>query len=450
MRVAARPSLRSTLFLALSFALAALGGALLLWLPWMHHGELSFLDALFTATSAVCVTGLTVVNTATAFTLAGKVVILVLIQLGGLGIMTFSTLFFVLMGRSVPVSESLSLKESFAPYPGVDLKPLLLTMVAYTFLTELLIAFLLWPALGEDLSREGLFHALFHAVSAFCNAGFSDLPRGLTSYRQAFYLPGLIALAILAGNTGFPIVFEVLQRLRFRGRKRWSLHTRLTLTVHGGLILLGGLLFLFFEKNRAFSGLSWSQKLVNAFFLSISARTAGFSLIDLSHFGEVSLYVLIFLMFIGACPGSTGGGIKTTTFGVLAAAVISRLRGYSQPTIFRRTIPQDMIFRALTLAALYTFTIYMAHFLLIFEAPSRTFALSGTEFLARLFEVVSALGTVGLSTGITPHLSPWAKGVLIGTMYVGRVGVLSLAILLTGLSSRPKEFYYPKEEVLLG
>ncbi|WP_210534569.1 TrkH family potassium uptake protein [Thermosulfurimonas marina] len=450
MRPLVRPPLRSTLYLAFSFAAAAAVGALFLWLPWMHRGKLSFLDALFTATSAVCVTGLTVVNTATTFTFGGKVVILTLIQLGGLGIMTFSTLFFVLMGRTVPVGESLTLKESFAPYPGVDLKPLLLTIVAYTLFTEALVTLLLWPAFGEGFSPEGFFHALFHAISAFCNAGFSDLPQGLSPYKEAFYLPAVIALAILAGNTGFPIVFEVFHRLVLRQRRRWSLHTRLTLTVHGGLILLGALLFLIFEGNRAFSGLSLPQKLLNAFFLSISSRTAGFSLVDLSRFGEVSLYVLIFLMFIGACPGSTGGGIKTTTFGVLASSVISRLRGYPQPTVFRRTIPQDLVFKALTLAALYAFTIYISQFLLILGAPSRAFAASGTEFLARLFESVSALGTVGLSTGITPQLSPWAKGVIIGTMYVGRVGVLSLAILLTGLSSRPKEFYYPKEEVLLG
>jgi len=446
MRPAVRPPLRSTLYLALSFAGAALAGAFLLWLPWMHRGGLSFLDALFTATSAVCVTGLTVVNTATAFTFWGKVVILALIQLGGLGIMTFSTLFFVLMGRAVPVGESLTLKESFAPYPGVDLKPLLLTIVAYTIFIETLVTLLLWPAFGV----EGFFHALFHAVSAFCNAGFSDIPEGLSPYRGAFYLPAVVALAILAGNTGFPVVFEVFQRLRLRERRKWSLHTRLTLSVHLGLILFGAVLLLLFESDRAFSGLSPAQKLLNALFLSISSRTAGFSLVDLSRFGEVSLYVLIFLMFIGACPGSTGGGIKTTTFGVLAASVISRLRGYQQPTVFRRTIPQDLVFKALTLAALYAFTIYVSQFLLILEAPARAFSLSGTEFLARLFEAVSALGTVGLSTGITPQLSPWSKGVIIGTMYVGRVGVLSLAILLAGLSARPKEFYYPKEEVLLG
>ncbi|MBX6422713.1 TrkH family potassium uptake protein [Thermosulfurimonas sp. F29] len=450
MKSANRPPLRSALYLALSFAVTALIGGILLWLPWMHGEKLSFLDALFTSTSAVCVTGLTVVNTATTFTLPGKLVILALIQLGGLGIMTFSTLFFILMGRSVPVIESLSLKESFAPYHGVHLGSLILTIVIYTLGTELVLTLLLIPAFWSSNPGEGLFHALFHAVSAFCNAGFSDLPAGLTSYSRNLYLPTVIALAILAGNTGFPIVFEAVQRLRSRGIRKWSLHTRLTLTTHLILILMGGLLFLIFEKNRAFTGLSLPEKILNAFFLSVSARTAGFNLIDLSRFGEVSLYVLIFLMFVGACPGSTGGGVKTTTFGVLVASVWSRLRGYSRATVFRRTIPQDIVFKALTLVSLYAFTIFLAQFLLILSAPGHTFASSGTEFLARLFETVSALGTVGLSTGITPQLSPWSKVVLIFTMYAGRVGVLSLAVLLTGLSSRPKEFYYPKEEVLLG
>ncbi len=446
-----KSSSRPTLYLVGSFGLASLLGALLLSLPGMHRGPLSFLEALFTSTSAVCVTGLTVVDTATAFTRAGQIVILLLIQIGGLGIMTFATLFFLLLGRPVPLGESLVLKESFAPYTGVRLRPLLMTMMIYTITVEGITALLLLPVFLPDQSlSEAFFQAFFHAVSAFCNAGFSTLPEGLLPYQKTLYLPTVIALAILAGNSGFPVIFEVSQKLRHYRSRNWSLHLKLTLSVHVGLIFLGAMAFLWFERDGALASLNGSYRLTNALFLSLSARTAGFTLLDLSRLSEASLFCLLFLMFVGACPGSTGGGLKTTTVGVLLASILGRLRGYSRSTIFRRSLPTEQVYRALTLTAFYAFVLGTVQFLLITTLPHRPFNAMGSVFLARLVEATSALGTVGLSTGLTPSLSAFEKGVLIGTMFVGRVGVLSLTMLLSRLSSHPKEFYYPKEEVLLG
>ncbi|HIE32963.1 MAG TPA: hypothetical protein EYP81_02800 [Thermodesulfobacteriaceae bacterium] len=446
-----RPPIRSTFYLVFSFAIASLLGSLLLVLPGMHRGHLSFLDALFTSTSAVCVTGLTVVDTAETFTLPGKIVLLALIQVGGLGIMTFSTLFFLLFGRAVPIEESLALKESFAPYQGVRLKPLLLTIISYTLIIEAVVTILLLLGFMPLFPpSSALFHAAFHAVSAFCNAGFSDLPDGLLAYSRNYYLPGIIMLAVLAGNTGFPIIFETVNRIRSRRPRSWSLHLKLTLSIHLGLILMGGFFFFWFERAGAFQNLPLPSKLMNALFLSVSTRTAGFNLIDLTAFSEASLYLLISLMFVGACPGSTGGGVKTTTLGVLLASVVSRLRGFPRTMAFKRTIPEELLHKALTLVTLYALVIFAAQFLLVSSLPHRPFSDLGSDFLARLFEVTSALGTVGLSTGLTPELSNFEKLVIIGTMFIGRVGVLSLAILLTGLSAGHKEFYYPKEEVLLG
>ncbi|HFC96991.1 MAG TPA: hypothetical protein ENJ40_00845 [Thermosulfurimonas dismutans] len=442
--------LKPTLYLVSSFAGAIILGTILLSLPWMHHDELALIDALFTATSAVCVTGLTVVDTASAFTLPGKVVIMILIQLGGLGVMTFYSMFFLLRGRRIPIEERLILRESFWGRRGGRLSSLILTILFYTMVVEFLVTLLLFPFLARYYSwPSALFHALFHAVSAFCNAGFSDLPGGLVPFARSYFFPLILMLAILAGNTGFPIVFEGVHRFRQKNRS-WSLHFKLTLLIHLLLVLIGALIFLWLENGGALREFPAPLRVLQAVFLSVTPRTAGFSFVDIRYLSVPSLYFLLFLMLVGACPGSTGGGIKTTTFGVLAATVWSRLRGFSRTSVFGRTIPDSQVTKALTLVGLYLLVIFTAQFFLISLPPHRPFLNSGSEFLAHLFEVFSALGTVGLSTGITPHLSTPAKGVLILTMFTGRVGVLSLAMLLSGLPARSKTFYYAQEEVLLG
>ncbi len=434
-----------------SFALADLIGALVLWLPFCHHQPLSFINALFTSTSAICVTGLTVVNTATDFTRLGQLVILVLMQLGGLGVMTFSVLIALGFKHSWSFSSRLSLQESFLPHFTPDPRSLLFTIFVYTFLSEGLIAWGLFLCFLKDRLglSEAFFQAIFHAVSAFCNAGFSTFPQGLVAYQKAYAVPILIMIAILLGNTGFPIVYELWTFIR---KKRWrfSLHFRLTLGTHLLLVVLGAVAFLWFDRQGLMAGLSWPMKILTAVFHSVSARTAGFNTFDIARFSEHSIYVFIALMFIGACPGSTGGGIKTTTLAVLWFTALSRLRGFQQTVALKRTIPTELVGKAVTLMMISLLVIMTFHFCLTLTEPNLPFYLSRHEFLAALFEVVSALGTVGLSTGLTPHLTLWGKICIILAMFSGRVGLLSLVSFLSEAGKEPRPYRYAEEKVMVG
>ncbi len=432
-----------------SFAITDLLGALLLILPCSHKGHLSLIDAIFTSTSAICVTGLTVVNTALKFSRFGQTIILLLIQLGGLGVMTFSMLFTLGLKRSLSFSSRLAIQESFLPYGLPDPKILIFIIFLFTFLAEGLVALGLFICfLGHHFSlKNALFHAIFHAVSAFCNAGFSTLPNGLVTFNQAYSIPIIIMMAIILGNTGFPVVYELIT---YPKRKRFSLHLRLTLSVHLLLILLGSIAFLWFERRGFMISLPWSLKILTALFHSVSARTAGFNTYDITRFSEHSIYVFLVLMFIGACPGSTGGGIKTTTIAVLWFTALSRLKGFQQTVAFKRTIPQSLVTKAVTLVMLSLLVIMLFHFLLTLGEPNLPFSLSQHEFISTLFEVISALGTVGLSTGLTSTLNLWGKICIILAMFVGRVGLLSLLSFLSQVSKEPRPYKYAKEEVMIG
>ncbi|OAG27403.1 TrkH family potassium uptake protein [Thermodesulfatator autotrophicus] len=434
-----------------SFALADFIGALLLWLPISHSKELSFIDALFTSTSAICVTGLTVANTALDFTKAGQFIILVLMQLGGLGVMTFSVFIALGIKQSLSFSSRLSLQESFLPHFTPEPRRLLLTIFVYTFTAEALIALgLLLCFLGQGLKiKNAFFQAVFHAVSAFCNAGFSTFKDGLIDFQKNYLVLMLITLAIFLGNVGFPIVYELLSLLKEK-RRRLSLHFRLTVYTHIVLIVFGALAFLLFEKNGVLANFSWPLKIVTAVFHSVSARTAGFNSINIALFSEHSIYVFLILMVIGACPGSTGGGIKTTTLAVLSCTVWSRLRGFPQAVVFKRAIPVDQVGKAITLVFIYLLAIMVFHFFLTFTEPNVPFYKSKHEFLGALFEVVSALGTVGLSTGVTSQLNLWGKICIIMAMFIGRVGLLSLISFLSEVGHEPRPYKYPKERVMVG
>ncbi len=432
-----------------SFALADLVGAFLLWFPWMHRGSLSFLDALFTSTSAVCVTGLTVVNTAVAFTRLGQFVILGLIQLGGLGVMTFSVLIALGLRKGLSLKNRLIVQEVFLPYRVGELKDLVLTIFIYTLLSEGIMAlFLFFDFVLRFPFFEALFHATFHAVSAFCNAGFSTFKEGLILYQGQFYVPLVIMIGILLGNTGFPIIYELVEHLK-GAKQKFSLHLKLTLLTHFLLVLMGVFVLLCLEWNGAFAPFSTPEKIFTALFHSVSARTAGFNTVDLTKFSEHGLYFLVLLMFVGACPGSTGGGIKTTTVAVMWAAAFSRFRGYYRTILFKRTIPDLQVSKAMVLFITAMTVIVVFHFVLTFSVPTVPFYQAHGEFLGTLFETVSAFGTVGLSTGLTPNLDPLGKGVIIISMFFGRVGLLSLVSLLAQVKG-PKPFHYASEEVMIG
>ncbi|WP_456433092.1 TrkH family potassium uptake protein [Thermosulfuriphilus sp.] len=435
----------------LGFGLVDLLGTVLLYFPPMHQRPLSLIDALFTATSALCVTGLTVTNTAETFTSLGKSVILILMQVGGLGVMTFSVLLAYTLGRPVRLSDRVVVQESFLHRRVPDLRYLIGVILIFTMIVESVAAVGLGLFFLRDFPAGKAFaHGIFHAVSAFCNAGFSSLPQGLIPYRDDWAISGIVMVTILLGNTGFAVIYELVDRLLRPRSGPFSVHFRLTVGTHFFLIILGGLGLLYFERSGLLGQLPESSKILVAAFHSISARTAGFNTVDIAGLTEDSLYLLLLLMFIGACPGSTGGGLKTTTVAVLWFTALSRLRGFPRTVIFRRSIPESTVQRALTLFVIMVVVALGAHLILMIIGPNLPFSESRSQFLAYLFETISALGTVGLSVGLTPHLGTSGKILIIMVMFIGRVGLLSVLSVLARVTTRPRPYYYAEENLMVG
>ena len=444
------------MILAGSFALVIAAGTLLLSLPFAHSGEpVSLLDALFTSTSAVCVTGLTVVDTGSGFSPAGQTVVLALIQVGGLGLMTFAVFVGVALGRKVAFTDRMVIQDSMHHTPKSGVRRLVRYVLAFTLATEAAGAALLWLRFrGQYPAGAAVWHSVFHSVSAFCNAGFGLLTDNLVRYRGDVLVNLVITGLIIVGGLGFLVNMELWDqvRLRLRGRRAPlpTLHARLALTVTGALLLGGTAAFLALEWGNVLRGLPVGERVLAAWFQSVTPRTAGFNTIDFGRVSSDTLFLTIFLMFVGASPGSTGGGIKTTTFGLLVALVVARWRGQGRATVFHRTIPHAVMDRALTLALLAWALVSLAIGLLVAtETRGVPFGAAEPRFVALMFEAVSAFGTVGLSTGITPSLSAAGKLVLVALMYAGRVGPLTL-VLAVGPRHERGRFRYAEENVMVG
>jgi trk system potassium uptake protein TrkH len=442
--------------LAASFALVIAVGTLLLSLPLAHGGEpVSFIDALFTSTSAVCVTGLTVVDIGTRFSPAGQAVILALIQVGGLGLMTFAVFVGVLLGRKVAFTDRMVIQDSMHHTPKAGVRRLVRYVLAFTLATEAAGAALLWLRFrGQFPSGEAVWQSVFHSVSAFCNAGFGLLTDNLVRYRGDVLVNLAVTGLIVVGGLGFLVNMELWDqaRLRLRGLRAplLTLHARLALTVTAALLLGGTVAFLFLEWGNVLRDLPPGERVLAAWFQSVTPRTAGFNTIDYGRVSSDTLFFTIFLMFVGASPGSTGGGIKTTTFGLLVALVVARWRGRGRATIFHRTIPHAVMDRALTLALLAWALVSLAVGVLVAtETHGVPAGDAAPSFVALMFEAVSAFGTVGLSTGITASLSGAGKLVLAALMYVGRVGPLTL-VLAVGPRPGRGRFRYAEENVMVG
>jgi trk system potassium uptake protein TrkH len=432
------------------------GGTLLLALPLARAGEpVSLLDALFTATSAVCVTGLTVVDTGTRFSPAGQAVVLALIQVGGLGLMTFAVFAGVVLGRRVAFTDRMVIQDSMHHTPKAGVRRLVRYVVGFTLATEATGALLLWLRFrGQFPAGEAVWQSVFHSVSAFCNAGFGLLPDNLVPYRGDLLVNLAVTGLIVVGGLGFLVNMELRDQaaLRLRGRHAplLSLHARLVLVVTAALLAGGALVILFLEWDNTLSGLPLGERLLASWFQSVTPRTAGFNTIDFGRVSSDTLFFVIFLMFVGASPGSTGGGIKTTTFGLLFALVVARWRGRGRATVFSRTIPHAVMDRALLLALLAWALVSLAIGLLVLtETHGTPFGEAEPRFVALMFEAVSAFGTVGLSTGVTPSLSGAGKLVLIALMFVGRVGPLTL-VLAVGPRQERGRFRYAEENVMVG
>ncbi|MBN2038095.1 MAG: hypothetical protein JW768_15245 [Chitinispirillaceae bacterium] len=433
--------------LMLSFFIVILCGSLLLMLPRATHPDqpISYINALFTAASATCVTGLTVVDTATYFTRFGQLIILCLIQIGGLGIMTLSSFLVIFFGKGIGVRERVVLQEMLSVEKFGLIVTTLRTIVVVTFGIEAVGALLLmlsWSGEGWPLGKL-VYTSVFHAISGFCNAGFSTFSDSICSFSDNTGVLMSLSLVIVLGGIGFMVMKDLGDMLLafFKRQKRpyhLKIQTRVVLIISLFLILFGAVAF--YLLDGVFND---EIDLKNALFMSIATRTSGFSSVDFFHFGVPTLLVFMFLMIIGGSPGSTGGGIKTTTLAVLLRSVVTVISGQNRIILFRRTIPFLVLNRALVV-----FTFAISALALV------TFLLTLTEnapFINIFFEATSAFATVGLSCGLSPDLSFAGKCIVVVTMFVGRIGTITLAFAITAQSEQgTNRIEYPTESIMIG
>jgi len=438
-----------------SFLLAIALGAGLLKLPAATRaGWIPWIDALFTATSAVCVTGLAVVDTGTYFTHFGQLTILGLIQIGGLGVMTISVALFRWLGRSVSFRQRMIMQDLFAHTPRGDILNLVKSVVGFTLGAEILGAALLairfWPEMPPG---RAVYAAVFHAVSAFCNAGFALYPDSLVRFGGDLPVNAVMGALIVLGGIGFPVLYDLQHWLRHRRarRARLAVHTRVVLVTTLLLIVAGALMFACLEREALAAAPTSRERWLAPLFQSITCRTAGFNTVDIASLQEATLALMILLMFVGASPGSCGGGVKTTTLALMTLFTVSRIRRLRRVNIFRKSIPLEPVTRSVSLLLVALGVIALVLFLLLVgdTVAGREAACQRGLFLGYLFETVSAFGTVGLSLGITPALSAWGKSWIVLTMIVGRVGVLTFAYIIVGAGTA-NGVAYAEENLMIG
>ena len=436
---------------ALSFIILILSGALLFMLPIStQNGEgLTFLDALFTSTSASCVTGLTVIDVGNQLSWFGKMVLIGLIQIGGLGIMTMTTVVMVIAGRKVSLRERLFLQESMNQTEISGVVRIALNVIKYTLAIEFLFGSVMAAhfVLAEDMGWLGVVYGYWHSVSAFCNAGFDLMGdyKSLIDYSGDVLINVCIMLLITLGGLGFTVLEDIKRGLK-KGIKwsRFALHTKIVLLTTLGLNIIGTLLIWAFEANNPYTmgTMPAGEAFLASLFQTVSARTAGFNTVDLAYLHDSSMLILIIWMFIGAGSGSTGGGIKMTTFVVLMASVWNMLLGKRDVVMFGRRIEEKTVDKSFVITVLCLLWVVFAVMVLV--------VLSNGEhsFIQILFEVMSGFGTVGLGIGITPGWEPLGKWILILTMYIGRIGILTFA--LSFLQSGTDKIRFPSEHVSIG
>ena len=442
------PQLFAGSFLVLILA----GMAGLKVLPGLYvDEELGWTDALFTSASAVCVTGLIVVDTATYFTAAGQAFLLLLIQLGGLGVITFTSVILVAFGLRISLRQE-DVSRNAAAKPEIDPLRLARSILLFTFGIEAAGAALLYvvwvPALGY---RGAVWPAVFHAISAFCNAGFSVFSDSLVGFHRHAAALVVVMMLIVTGGIGFLTLEELYQlRVARRARKsfRLSVHSRLVLLTTAVLVLGGWILLCSFEWRGVLAGMPLGPKLLNALFMSVTARTAGFNTVDYAATAPSANFLTILLMAIGGSPGSTAGGFKTTTLALLGLVTIRRLRGDTVIHVSGRSMPEENVQRAISLFVASFGLIAIAVFLFTIT-ESALLGASSHQFLSLMFEAVSAFNTVGLSMGATPELSPAGRLLTTALMYLGRVGPLTLAAALAR-RKRAHRYRYAYEEVAIG
>jgi trk system potassium uptake protein TrkH len=418
-------------------------GTLLLMLPGAttQNGSMNFINALFTATSATCVTGLIVVNTASAFTVFGQIVIMILIQVGGLGIMTMSTLVAFIIGKKITLKERLIIQEDLNQFKISGLVRLIRYVIGFTFLFEGVGALIMFIRLLKDYDGlRAMYLAVFHAVSAFNNAGFDLFGNSLESFTGDITINFVVMILIIIGGIGFGVITEIFNFNKF---KHFSLQSKIVITISIVLIIFGMIVIFGFEYTNpdTMGNLKFGDKVLSSLFLSVTPRTAGFNTVPTGSLRTSTLFFIIILMFIGASPGSTGGGIKTTTFGVMGVTLWNLVIGKKDMEIFNRQLEKEVIYKAIAITMI-------SSFLIVLVTTILTITESGT-FLDILFETVSAFGTVGLSTGVTPTLSKIGRVLITFTMFAGRVGPLTFAVAFAE-KQRKGIYHYPTEDVMVG
>jgi len=438
-----------------SFAAAIIIGAFLLKLPVSTYHGIKWIDAFFMSASAICVTGLGVIDVGKDLTFTGQIILLVLIQIGGLGIMTFSVFFALLLRMRTSVTSRLSLGSMSRTVDTPNLLRSLVLVLIGTFFIEGVGAVLLYCRFMDMFpAPEAIFYSVFHAISAFCNCGFSLFPDSLERFRTEYFLPLVMMGLIILGGIGFVVLVEIhdwfwsiIRRQPFR----ISFHAQIAILGSLILILIGADVLWFLERDNSLAAMPLGQQIINACFFSVTPRTAGFNLIPTLTLGNASLFFMIFLMFIGGCPGSTAGGIKITTFVTLLALIRGKLRLQPMAYVLKRKIPDEVVDKALAIFATAFIVLCCATlFLQMTEDVASYGQIAGRGFLDLLFEATSALGTVGLSTGVTPQLSLGGKAIIIFLMFFGRIGPITLGIALLPKSKSRTQFEYPEENIVIG
>lgn len=406
--------------------------------------------ALFTATSAVCVTGLSVVDPGTYFSFWGQIILVALVQIGGLGYMTTTTFLILLVGRRFDLRQKMAIQQSLDRTGMQDSAHVIRSIIAMTLIFEITGVFLLLPVFSPKYGlSHGLWLAIFHSINSWNNAGFSLFNNSFIDYESSLLLNFTVTGLIILGGIGYQVIFEVHVWLRERLLKKperliFSLNFKVAISTTLILLLFGTIAFFFTEirSPETFGTMSFGNKIMAAWFQSVTTRTAGFNTIDIGKMTETGLFITIALMFIGASPGGTGGGLKTTTFRVLTRSTKAILQGKEEVELYQRQVPMPLILKAIGVLVGSVTTVIISIILISITDAK-------VELIKILFEVVSAFATVGLSTGITATLSATSKLVLIVTMYVGRVGILLLMSAFLG-DPRPSIIHYPEENLLVG
>ncbi len=438
--------------ICLGFILVISIGTVLLMMPFSTRAD-GFnhpITALFTATSAVCVTGLSVVDIGIHYTLIGQLILLMLVEVGALGYMSATTVLLLLIGRKFGIKDKAALQQTLDT-SGLGgsvglVKHIVMTMVAFQFLGILL----LFPVFEPNYGRwDGLWRAIFHSVNGFNNAGFSLFSNSLVEYVTSPLLNFTMSLLIIFGGLGYQVIIELLSWLKNKlsqQKSRWefSLHFKVVTRTTLLLLILGTVLFLIteFQNQQTLGSFSLPQKIMAAWFQSVTCRTAGFNTIDIGAMVPAGMFITTMLMLVGASPGSTGGGVKTTTCHLLVNCTIAALQGRDEVLCYQRKIPYSLILKAIGVLVGSIFVISFATLLTVIIQPELGF---GTVF----FEIVSAFATVGLSTGITAQFSFLSQLIIVVTMYIGRVGVLLLMLAFIG-ETKPSSVEYPEAHLLVG